>query len=188
MTASTTLQSKILRTKKRLSNGLWNLPQIILASMGLMVILSFLLRSISVAGTYGLVPAQIPVLSEPIEDTTYYNFIETTQRSLALDTPVIFLTEDSFLFGELAAFTTNLSSVRNKFIVRHVEGAPNLRQLLTDLERWMYTRLSERKIRNSGVVIFAPTEEIPSPIVIQVVAALRNSTLFEDVILAGGMM
>ncbi len=188
MTASTTLQLKILRTKKRLSNGLWNLPQIILASMGLMVILSFLLRSISVAGTYGLVPVQIPVLTESIEDQTFHNFRENTDRQLSSETPVIFLTEESFYFGDLDSFTRELNSVRNKFLVRHVDGAPNLKKLLIDLERWMYLRLSEKKVKNSGVVIFAPTANIPSPIVIQVIAALRNSTLFEDVILAGGML
>ena len=109
MIASTMLQLKILRTKKRLSSTVWYLPLIVLGTMGLFLLLSFALRSISVAGKYGLVPAEIPILPVPIIDPTMSNFQAQTKGSIDRDTPVVILTEKEFIFGDLKAFSENIS-------------------------------------------------------------------------------
>ena len=56
--------------------------------MGLMVILSFMLRSISTAGMYGLVRAEIPLISVPVEDPTHTNYSLPEQGQISETTPL----------------------------------------------------------------------------------------------------
>jgi hypothetical protein len=188
MTASTTLQLKISRTKKRLSNNVWYLPLIILASAGLMIYLSSTLRAISMAGRYGLVEAEIPVLAVPMDEGTFGRFKEKGTESLGDRTPLLLLTRDAFIFGTLQAFATDLSSVRNKFYVPHEEGAPHLPRLSQDLGKWIQEKGEEPQGALPRVLIFIPTEDIPMPIVIQCLAALKNSGLFDKIIIGGGLV
>jgi len=187
MIASTTLPLKILRTKKRLSNVIWYLPIMVLACMGLMVQLSFMLRAISAAGIYGIVPVEMPVLSLPIDDPTYATFREQPNGSINATTPMVVLTPEGFFFGEVAAFTQNFADVRNKFLVRHNDGAPDISKLLHDMEKWLFMRENNQKTSPSGILILLPLSEIPSPIVIQTLAGIRRSPLFPRIILAGGL-
>lgn len=187
MIASTTLPLKILRTKKRLSNVIWYLPIIILACMGLMVLLSFMLRAISAAGIYGLVSAEIPVLSVPLEDPTYFTFREKPGARINEHTAMVILTPTHFYFGDVAAFTKDFPIVDNKFLVAHDDGAPQIEKLLTDMEKWFFMRENNQKVTSDGILIFLPTGDIPSPIVIQTLAGLQKSPLFQRVVLAGGL-
>ena len=175
MIASTMLQLKILRTKKRLSSTVWYLPLIVLGTMGLFLLLSFALRSISVAGKYGLVPAEIPILPVPIIDPTMSNFQAQTKGSIDRDTPVVILTEKEFIFGDLKAFSENISSIRNKFMVPHVDGAPDIPSLVKDMNKWIFARNSKNKVLNQGIVVLLPTDQIPSPLVIQAIDGLQKN-------------
>jgi hypothetical protein len=155
--------------------------------MGLMVVLAFMLRSISIAGIYGLVAAEIPVLAKPVEDPTFARFKEQTATTLDDQTPLVILTDTSFMFGTLSAFSKDLSGVRNKFMVAHQKGSPQLGKLLDDLAKWLKETPGNTEIASKRLLVLMPTAEIPAPIVIQVLAGLRRSSMFDRVILAGGL-
>lgn len=187
MTASTMLQLKILRTKKRLSNVIWYLPIMILSTMGLMVILSFMLRSISTAGKYGIVLAEIPLIAVPVEEPGLPKSRTKPVDMISAHTPVIILTRSEFIIGDVDSFTEKLSHIRNKFIIPHKSGAPDIISLEEDMEKWLFARKSKDKIPNLGFAVLLPTDEMPSPIVIQVIHALKKSKIFERIVLAGGL-
>ena len=186
--ASTMLLLKISRTKKRLSNQVWNLRIMVIAVIGLLIVLSFGLRSTSVSWVYGIVESEIPVLSVPVKDPMYNTFEETPNSSITKGTPIVVLTQDAFLFGDAEAFSEKLHNVRNKYFIRHEDNSPNVSSLLLSLERWMHTRSESKELANRGVLLFLPTKEIPMPIVIQTLSYLRGSPLFERVVLAGGII
>ena len=187
MTHSTMLQLKISKTKKRLSNNFWSLPLVTIALMGLCLFLSFHLRSISIASLYGIIPVEIPIVSHPIDDPTFHQFRETPNVEIKGNTPIVALTKEAFYFGDLQSFSADLAGVRNKFLVRHVDGAPDTPTLLSQLKRWGYTRMSEKKINSKGLLIFMPAEDIPVPILVQTIANLKKSSLFSRIVLAGGI-
>ena len=179
MIVSTMLQLKISRTKKRLSNTSWYLPVIVLASMGLLVTLSFMLRASSLAGMYGVVKTELPVLQVPFDGE------KTGAKSAATindATPVVFLTKDRFIFGKISSFTSDITEVRQKFTVPHVKGIPHLEKLNLDLAKW-YSR--DQSI-SKQVAVLVPTGHIPMPIVIQTLQSLSQSSHFSKVILGGG--
>ncbi|WP_218110395.1 hypothetical protein [Oligoflexus tunisiensis] len=159
-----------------------------LAAVGLMFYLSSLLRAISMAGRYGLIEAEIPVLQVPIQDTGFKHFTEKGSETLTADTPLVLLTRDAFYFGPVSAFAQDLTNVRNKFYIPHAEGAPQLNRLAKDMERWMQDKEEETGKARSRTVLFLPTEEIPMPIVIQCIAGLRRSRLFDKVVVGGGLI
>jgi len=154
----------------------------------LLIYLSSTLRAISMAGRYGLVEAEIPVLAVPMDDGTFTRFKEQSTESLGDRTPLLLLTREAFIFGTLKAFATDLSSVRDKFYVPHEEGAPHLPKLSLDLSKWMLEKSEESEGSLPRVLIFMPTEDIPMPIVIQCLAALKKSGLFDKIIIGGGLV
>lgn len=181
MTALTILQSKILRTKKRLSNNVWYLPIIVLALMLLMIFLSTALRGIGIPGSFGVVTAEFPVIHEGRSIDPSETWAEA-RANFDNNAALIVLTRDRFLFGHLASFGKDLSQVNNKFQIQHADGAPNLPKLVQDLLKWQETSNVSRNL------VFVPTEDIPMPIVIQCYQALKTSGLFDHVILGGGLL
>ena len=181
------LQLKILRTKKRLSDDNWTLRKIFIALMGLLVILSFLLKVVSMSETYGVVDIEIPVLSNPIDDPSSKTFKEQPNAYLDDKTPMIILTDEAFHFGDVNAFSSRLLDVRNKFTIPHQDGSPNIEALTRDTKKWMYSRMSEKKLNHKGILVFAPAENIPMPIVIQCIGILRSLDIFKRVVLASGI-
>ncbi len=181
MTALTILQSKILRTKKRLSNNVWYLPIIVLALMLLMTFLSTALRGISMPGSFGIVEGEFPVVSNDRAVDKSETWAEP-RSSIGSDASLVILTRKQFYFGKLSAFGKELSAVHNKYQIPHVDGAPNLPKLVEDLSKW------QTQAKASRSLIFVPTEDIPMPIVIQCFAALKKSGLFDQVILGGGLL
>jgi hypothetical protein len=99
----------------------------------------------------------------------------------------VILTDTSFMFGTLSAFSKDLSGVRNKFMVAHQKGSPQLGKLLDDLAKWLKETPGNTEIASKRLLVLMPTAEIPAPIVIQVLAGLRRSSMFDRVILAGGL-
>lgn len=190
MTVSTTLQWKILKTKKRLSKGEWYLPSIVLISTGLFVILSFMLRSVSLSAKYGIVRSEIPVLpvtlEHPSSDTT---FLPKSQAKISQDTTVIILDVERFIFGDLKAFSSELSSSNNKFAVSHDHGSPDMPALVKNITKWLQTNQSNTPLKNKNqVAILIPTAEVPGYVVIQVLSSLQRSKIFKKVILGGGVI
>jgi hypothetical protein len=156
--------------------------------MGLMFYLSSVLRAISMAGRYGLIEAEIPVVQVPIQDTGFKHFAERASETLSADTPLVLLTRDAFLFGTVGAFAQDLSNVRNKFYIPHADGAPQLNRLAKDMNRWMEDVVEETGKSKPRTVLFLPTEDIPMPIVIQCISGLRSSRLFDKVVVGGGLI
>ena len=181
-------QSKISRTKKRLSDDRWSMPAILFSLFGLLAILTFGLRAVTLAAAYGVVPLEIPVVQAAINDPGLHGYREEPRISLTQSTPAVVLTADAFYFGDLTAFTTNLSGIRDKYIIRHIDGAPQLQPLLEQLTAWVRDRAQHQNVPPTKVLVLIPAGDIPLPIVTQVVAGLRTSPNFERVILSNGLM
>ena len=182
------LQLKISRMKKRLSEDNWNHRKIYIALMGLVVILSFMLKVISISEKYGVVDLEIPILSNPIDDPSSKTFKEEPQVALSKTTPLILLTDTAYIFGDVESFSSRYLNVRNKFSIPHVSGSPNLDGLTLNLKKWIFSRMSEKDINHHGIVVLAPAENIPMPIVIHTVATIKKLKIFNRVVLASGIL
>ncbi len=188
MTLSTTFQSKILKTKKRLSKDNWSVTPAIFALLGLLMVMTFCLRSISVSNVYGVTNAEFPVLSAAPGDPAFHNYQETPGRQLRKFTPVVILTNEAFYFGDMAAFSSQFTNIRNKHLIKHVDGEPQLLALLQSLNKWGKSRQHQFGIKMDDVAVFIPSGDIPMPIVIQVLSSISNADMFAKVILGGGLM
>jgi len=188
MTVSTKLQSKISRTKKRLFEDRWSQAAWILAVLGLFVVLTGSMRAVMLSRSYGAVSAELPVLRVPLEDPGRHRFSPKFAAALKRTTATVLLTADAFYFGEMKAFSEDFGDPRSKFIIRHVDQEPQLQTLVSTMDRWFAERLRESQIRSDGVVVFAPSGEIPMPVVIQVMDGLRASQSMQRVVLAAGLL
>ena len=155
--------------------------------MGLVVILSFMLKVISISEKYGVVDVEIPVLSNPIEDPSSKTFKEHPNAYLEKTTPMLLLTDTAFIFGDVESFSSKYLNVRNKFSIPHLAGAPNLDGLTLNLKKWIFTRMSEDNINHHGILVLAPAENIPMPIVIHTIATIKKLKMFNRVVLASGV-
>lgn len=159
-----------------------------LAFFALVTVLTFAMRSVSMPAQYGVVAAEMPVVSAAVDDPGYHRFSETARKSLTKNTPAVVLTTEAFYFGDLAAFTSNFEDVRDKFIIRHVDGEPQLTTLIETMNTWLNDRSARTQVPLDHLLVLVPTGDIPMPIVIQVLAGLKRSPQFERVILGGGLM
>jgi hypothetical protein len=159
-----------------------------LSFLGLFAILTFALRAATLPGAYGVVPAEIPVMPVSVADPAFHDYKEETRRELHRSTPAVLLTTEAFYFGDLDAFTANFSDVRDKFMIRHVDGEPQLVTLIETLDRWAAQVATSKSQALEDVLVFVPSGDIPMPIVIQVLAGLRQSPRFKRVVLGGGIM
>ena len=181
------LQSKISKMRKRLSNRTWHYRCLIIALLGIVGILIFVLRSVIMPDRYGVVTSEIPVFSLPIHDPTYHEFREAPNATIDELTPLVIMTSTETFFGEIRAFSSDLGAGSNKYMVRHEDHAPNISSLIIAMEKWNYQRMNQKNAHNDGILLFLPTQEIPMPIVIQTLAEFKKSPQFKRVILAGGI-
>ena len=188
MIASMTLQSKILRTKKRLSEDSWQSHIRVVAIIGLIGICAILLRATYIASAYGVVESEIPAVAVPVADPDDKAYKESPRAFINNKTPLVVLTAENFYFGHLESFSSGYSKVRNKFYVQHKNGAPNVAGLLKTMTKWIHQKTSTGNFSNNGIVILLPDKNIPAPIVIQTISYLKTSDNFNQVILAGGMI
>ena len=189
MSLSMTFQSKISRTRKRLSDGGRSGPIAgVLGLLGLLAILTFAIRAIALSNIYGVIDAEMPVVAAPIEDPAFHRFREEAPRALTRFTPAVVLTTEAFFFGDLGAFSTNFGDVRDKFIVRHIDGEPQLQALVETMTKWVTERAATDNVPIDKLLVFIPSGDIPMPIVIQVLAGLKKSPLFERVMLGSGIL
>lgn len=183
-----TFQSKILKTKKRLSDDRYAVIAVVVSFLGLFAIMTFALRATLMPGVYGVVPVEMPVVSTVVDDPGYHRFKEEPRDELRRTTPAVVLTTEAFYFGDLAAFTTNFADVRDKYMIRHIDGEPQLQSLLETMNRWVTDRASKANIPIDKVLVFVPSGDIPMPIVIQVIAGLKQSPYFTRVVIGSGLM
>lgn len=194
MTISTTLQSKILKMKKRLSDHNWLSPCQIIALAGLIGTIAFCIRATSISWNFGVVNVQIPLLQVPVNpQTTGPDSTEPRPSNYELgridkNTVAIAISETALIFGDLRSFTTNFSNPNNKFHINHIKGSPQLGELLTTLGKWQKQRQILHKINPKRFVILVPDDHLPAALVIQTIHHLKESELFDHVVLGGGLI
>ncbi len=164
------------------------MPAVLFGLFGLLTILSFGLRAVTLASVYGVVPLEIPLVQASVDDPGLHEYREEPRAILTQNSPAVVLTADAFYFGDLTAFSVNFSNVRDKYIIRHIDGAPQLQKLLEQLTSWVQERAAHQNIPLSKVLVLIPSGDVPVPIVTQVVAGLRTSPHFERIILSNGLM
>lgn len=188
MATSTMLQLKISETKKRLSDGF--IPPQCIYIFGLLAALCplvFLARVMALGGSYTSVPFEIPVLSVPVEDSSYSGFRESPTSVVDNSTLTLALTPTEFIFGDLSAFTSQSNDIRNKFIVPHKDGSPQVEEFLSQYGAWQEDRVRRLGLRSNGLLVLVPDSRVPINIIIQVTQLLKATKKFQQVILAGGL-
>lgn len=174
------------RTKKKSSDLEWPIVIATIGILGLSVILGFGFRAVTMQSRYGVVSAEIPVVQAAVKDLGFHNFEETTYDSLKDNTTAVLMTLKGFYFGDLASFSSAIERNDNKFVVPHVDNIPRTGDLIVDLEKWQKNRTAKANIPRDNVLVFVPSGDIPMPIVIQVLAQLKEHGNYARVILGGG--
>ncbi len=189
MQVSRKLQSKILRTKKRLSKEHWQRAMMPLALLMILTVSFIGYRVTSLPIDYSLVRGDIPVVPVGLSDATLHKFVEAPSKNIDELTPTIVMDDEGNLFfGNLKAFSTDYHDVRNKYVIKAQNGSPQTADLLATMRRWLDEREQKIRKKSDGVAILVPASGIPMPLVIKVMAELRYSDIFDRVILANGIM
>lgn len=188
MSLSMTFQSKISRTRKRLSEGRGVAAVAALALFGLCTVLTFGIRAIALSNVYGVIPVEMPVVAAPPLDPAHHEYREEPKAELTRHTTAVILTTEAFFFSDLESFSSNFAELKDKYILRHVDGEPQLIQLIETLSKWVTERAAHDNVPMDKILVFIPAGDIPMPIVIQVLAGLRKSPLFERVVLGTGII
>ena len=188
MTVSTTLQSKISRTKKRLSEDRWSTACWLLAIFGLFVGLGQAMRGVLLSRMHGTIDGEIPVVMTPVDDPGLHRFSARVEASLRRTTATVVMTADAFYVSDMKAFSEDFADPGNKYIIRHIDQEPQLQTLVTTMDKWFEERARENEIRPDGLVVFAPSGEIPMPIVMQVMDGLKMSRHIQKVVMAAGIL
>jgi hypothetical protein len=189
MQTSPILQSKISGMKKRLSEPV--ISDSLLSSLALCALLSILTytsRAVTIGGTWSFIDVDLPVVSLPFSDTGIHKFKEQPAVSLGTSTMVIAVTPSEMIFGDLTAFTRHRADVRDKFVVAHEDGSPQVTTLLAQAGEWSLDRKNRLGIRSDGLVIVLPDPAVPIAVVSGIVDTLRGSKVFTHVILGGGVL
>lgn len=181
-------QSRISKTKKRSSDGWWQTTALMLSVFAVFFVLTATMRMVMISGTYGQVLLEIPVIPHPIKDPSFNNFQEVPQETLKPTTPTIVMTSESFFFGDLDSFSTSFTDVRNKYKIPHHNGVPQVSQLISTMDQWLRNRSKAENVPLSKTLIVVPSGEIPLPIVVQVIATLNKSPIFQHIILSNGII
>jgi len=158
------------------------------AFFGLLAVLTSGLRAVTLSGAYGVVPAEMPVVPAAIDDPGFYTYKEEPQNSLGPTTPAVVLTTDAFYFGDLQAFTSDFAKVRDKYVIRHIDGTPQLTTLVQTMDLWVTDRARHENIPINKALVFIPAGDIPMPIVVEVIAGLRKSPHFQRIIVGSGLL
>ena len=188
MRTSTTLQLKISGTKKRLFEGFIPnefLP--IVAFLGLICMVSMLIRILTTGGAYGVVSLSIPVVSAPVRDASLAGFSEHPGRAIDKTTLTVALTPKEFLFGDLTSFTSGKDDISTRFTVPHVDGSPQVTTLIKEIIAWQEERMRRIDQRSDRMLILIPDGRVPMNVLIKVVKLLEESPVIDNVLLAGGL-
>jgi len=158
-----------------------------IATMGLAAILIFAIRSLSMPADYGGIPVEIPVMPVFLEDPAHHTYRRGASYELQPSTATVVLTTRAIYYGDMNSFTSDYRSVRNKIVLHHIDGRPQLKGLLNTVKSWNRGRSPDAQQQHE-VVVFVPSGDIPAPIVLQIVEALRGEGYFKRVVLGGGLI
>ena len=183
------LRQKIFETKKRLSKpaitdqNLW--------CMGVACLLAFLTISgilMTKSGQWGIVLLDIPVASQPLADQMLSGFREEPASSINPNTIVLALTPKELIFGDITSFTSEKSDPRNRFVINHVNGSPQIATAMEQMENWREDRRRRLGIRPDNILLLLPDGSVPVAIVSVVADKIRTSQTFAHIIMGGGLM
>ncbi len=189
MPVQQTLRQKIFETKKRLSKP--SISDQNLWCMGVACLLVFLtIGGILLTRTsrWGIVMLDIPVASQPPADEMLNHFREDPETSLNATTSVLALTPKELIIGDIASFTSQKSDPRNKFVINHLDGSPQVSVALDQMEKWRDDRKRRLGIRHDNILILLPDAAVPIAIVSAVADKVRKTKDFSHIIMGGGLM
>lgn len=139
-------------------------------------------------GSYGLVETEFPVVPATLEDPSLHRYAEQPEHFIKMSTPAVVMTMEALYFGDMAAFSEQYADSRTKIQINHRDQSPQVGNMLEEMKKWMATRKKSQGWKNEGILVFAPTGNIPAAIVIDVLNALKKEGSFHQVILAGGLI
>lgn len=173
-----TPQSRILKTKKKLSKERIYLQCGILALLGVFILFTNFFRVVTLRRNLSLTELHIPsLMSEEISEIS-----EPSSIIKGSSTAIVF-NENAFYFGPLEAFANSLQNDDRKFYIPHPKGQIDLEALGKNLKQFLNARQM-----NSTPAILIPAANIDLSAIIRVVNYLRTSKIFETVILGGGLI
>ena len=188
MIASTTLQSRILKMRKRLSDSSWQTRALHISIIGVLLILSLVIRATYISSSYGIVDSEIPAARVELNDPDNMAYKEPYRSHIGKITPVVVLTPTEFIFTDISGISSKLEDPRLRFSVPHTDGSPNITELLIQMAKWIHQRRSQEIINTDGNLILLPTGQVPMPIVIQTMHYLKRANFISTVILANGLL
>jgi hypothetical protein len=150
----------------------------------------FSLRAASLAWNYGVVSAKIPQLityekaNIPVSlEAASQNIAHTSSMQVNNHTITIILNDDALYFGPLEAFSSKMSDVRNKFKLAHRDGSPQMGQMFKDLKKWSVLN----NVSLSNIAILVPFPSAPMALITEMIAILKSSGQFSEVVLGSGL-
>ena len=166
------------------------MPTICLGLIVVFTISLFAFRVTSLGWNHSLVSVKIPqlitegVYEDPASlQVAALGLAQKSENLLGDQAITVVLGSDALYFGPLQAFSTKLGDVRNKFKVSHLNGSPQVGQMLSDLNKWaILTGLTLPK-----VLVLVTFPGAPMPIVIEVIDQLKSAGGFTDVVLGSGL-
>lgn len=189
MPVQQTLRRKIFETKKRLSKppisdqNLW--------LMGVACLLVFFTISgilLSRSNRWGIITLDIPVASQPFADEMLNHFREDPSTSIGANTSVLALTPKELIFGDVSSFTSQKTDPRNKFVISHADGSPQVTDALDQMQKWRDDRKRRLGIRPDNILILLPDANVPVAIVSVVADKIRKSQAFSHIVMGGGLL
>jgi hypothetical protein len=174
--------------KKKSSEQDWPTAISIVGLLGLFAILTFAFRAVTMPGNYSVVSGEIPLVPAVVDDPAFHNFEENTQHSVREQTMAVMLTTKGFYFGDLSAFSRSMEKKGGRYVVPHVDNTPRTGDLIEEMAAWRKRRQQTENVPDEHILVFVPSGDIPMPIVIQVMAQLREHGNFERIILGGGFV
>jgi hypothetical protein len=154
----------------------------------MMLCLGSMLAVVMAPGSYAIVHTEFPVVPASLDDSGLHRFTERPGHFIKATTPAIVMTMDAMFLGDLEAFSERYPDARDKIRVGHKDSSPQVGKFLAAMKKWVAARAANRTWRNEGVVVFAPANNIPASIVIEVMEALQSDDTFSRVILASGLI
>ncbi len=179
--------STTLKMKKRSYNDLFFIAMITLPFLGLLGITSYLVRVVTLQGTYGSIGGVVPIVAANVEDPAFHNVKEVPKELIDGRTVTIAITEDALFFGELKNFSSNLNDPSKRFRISHVDGSPQVGLLITQIESWLKSRRVNENIPRDQMLVLLPTKKLPMPILLQIMQALKQTNQFPNIVLGTGI-
>ncbi|MBM4250978.1 MAG: hypothetical protein FJ146_03330 [Deltaproteobacteria bacterium] len=173
--------------KRRSSDEQWLFRALGISFFALFVIITASLRVVTLSARYGIIPLEIPVVQSYVPDPRFHKFDAFNRDNITNNTAALILTSEAFYFGDLSSFSVDFTSSQNKYSLPHKDGLPQIQKLVKEMSLWVSRRSKNSNIPLSPVLVMIPSGDIPMPILIEVVAVLRSSSLFGRVILSSGM-